>query len=518
MVLGFKALLLLLLISWGSVSASISRLGEFQTPLFYGSHLPEYEYNHYSFHFNFIESEMNSNYVERNINDEFISLSEYISNEFYQGVNCPDESYLEKNEYIRFLVRLQVISYLFQSLREHEYAMDQMNFKSSCDTDWIKMVQSCKPKTKEMAFFQESSLLAFKNLSPVKAAFKPKLQSFIKKWVKKVRRGNATTLTQVQLQNSCNNSRCTRLITKNIPKKVGAICQREKDLFLSLCSERDQLYGASRISEVYPLLISSNGLRGINKDKKAPGCVKRFIQQNKNLEREVPFLDDLFSILYDYNISNRSKNPQGRLFTIGAAKEFMDKGLKEVFKKQAQPPVKKKETKVVSRISNPEFKQIILPEFKKVKKKRLKRKQVPKAKATPTVRKTSFLISCEIRQESDLESIDIDMDKFKRDYVFTLSEKKKILPVVKRYSSVTALKSMKSLDKLGTKQAPMPLKFLKFLIDENLNQNLFNMNLVLGEKIYVINDIDKNIKTPNLIKLHFQISGNSGWQMSVLKD
>ncbi len=515
MVLMKAIMLLLVLTYWGEANAFVSRLGEMKTPSFYGSHIPDFEYNPYSFRFNFIENEMKSNYVERNINDEFIHLSEYISGEFYQGLNCPDESYSEKNSYIKFLVRLQTMSYLFQSLRKHEYAMDQLGVKNTCALDWMEVIKSCAPQTSEMKYFTKNSALAFKNLSEVKANFKPKLENFKKKWIRDINNSKGISLTQVQIQKSL--LKGEKVHFKELAARVGSICEKEKNLFLSLCHEKDQLYGLSNISEVYSLLVSSNGLRGINKDRNAAGCVKRFIKQNKNLERSVPFLADMYAILYDYNSSHSPANPQGRLFNIGAAKEFMDKGLTEVFKPQVKKKVVKEEIKVVARLSNPKFDKIVLPEFKKKKKK--KRKSIKrKKKEVKKVRKSSFLTSCEIREEGDLVSVDIDMEKFRLDYTFTLTEKQKILPVVKKYSSVSALKSMKKLDRLGSREAPMPLKFLKFLIDGNLNQNLFNMNLVLGEELFVINDIDPNIKSSNLIRLYFRSGSSNGWRISVLRD
>ena len=75
---------------------------------------------------------------------------------------------------------------------------------------------------------------------------------------------------------------------------------------------------------------------------------------------------------------------------------------------------------------------------------------------------------------------------------------------------------MKKLDKLGMIDAPMPLKFLKFLIEEKMNQNLFNLNLVLGEKFFVKNDIDNGVDEPIYIRLFFDASNKSLWQLQVL--
>lgn len=508
--------LLLLLIPFASFgSTPVSSHGEFSTPNFSGSHLADTIFNPYLFELKLKENQLRNNYVETNINDEFFDLSEFVSTKLYLGLSCPDDSFSEKYTYLRFLNRLQVLSYLFQSLREHEYSMKKLDFKESCHINWSHFIKDCKPKSKEMKHFLMNASEAFKSLEPLNITFKKGIDSLREDWIDSSNNSNAT-LSQLQLARYCEQHNCPRLDPSNLNKPMELACTQEKNLFLGVCNENDSLYGLSYIPETYPLLISSSGLRGVDIDGYGAGCVKRFASQNKNLEKRAYLLQNIFSVLYEYNLEQFPQNPQGKLFTLGALKEFSDKGLMAIFKRPDTVSPKKKKLKVVGRILNPEFEKIELPIFIKKKKiKKVVKPNIQKIPEKPIVRKSSFLISCEVREQFELDNVSIDMEKFKLDHIFTLSEKEKLLPVVKQFSTNKALKSMVKLDALGSPKAPLPLKFIKFLIDEKMNQNLFTINLVLGSEFYVINDIDKNIKDPNLIELSFNSSSLS-WELKVL--
>ena len=78
---------------------------------------------------------------------------------------------------------------------------------------------------------------------------------------------------------------------------------------------------------------------------------------------------------------------------------------------------------------------------------------------------------------------------------------------------------MKKFDKLGSRKAPVPLSFLKFLILNEKHQGLFNIVLVLGEQFYVTNNIDKNISRneSELVKLKNDAETNFKWQIYIIK-
>lgn len=497
-------------------STPMSSHGEFTTPDFYGSHLADTVYSPYHFELRLVENQLRNNYVESKINDEFITLSDFIANEFYLGTSCPDAAFSEKFDYLRFLNRLQVMSYLFQSLQKHEFSMKELDYRNTCMVDWSKEIKKCRPQTKEMKGFLTNAKVAFKNLDEINTSFKKGVDTLRSKWIKNLDHKKNVTLSQNQLILYCSYQFCPQITPENLSESMSKVCQQELELFTDICSERDSLYGLSYVPETYPLIVSSSGIRGVDVDGYGAGCVKRFIAQNKNLEKNIPFLKNTFSTLYEYNLEESPQNPQGKLFTIGALKEFSDKGLKTIFQQKTTPKMPKEVVQTEKKKSTPELTKIELPKFEK-KKKNIKPQKVyvKKMPQIPAIRKSSFLISSEVREQFSLSLISVDMEKFRLDHVFTLSEKEKLLPVIEQFSTVKALKSMAKLDALGSHKAPLPLKFVKFLIDEKMNQNLFNINLVLGNKFHVINDIDKKITEPNLIELSFN-SSSLLWELKIL--
>ena len=82
------------------------------------------------------------------------------------------------------------------------------------------------------------------------------------------------------------------------------------------------------------------------------------------------------------------------------------------------------------------------------------------------------------------------------------------------YLSRVGLTQMKKYDFLGTRKEPVTLMFLKFLIENDYHQGLHNMVAVLGDKFWVLNDID-NKTNPKQIKLSNNKSTNYRWQIDI---
>ncbi len=78
-----------------------------------------------------------------------------------------------------------------------------------------------------------------------------------------------------------------------------------------------------------------------------------------------------------------------------------------------------------------------------------------------------------------------------------------------------ALEDMKKFDKLGTDQEPVLLRFLKFLIDQNNHQGLYNIQLVLGENFWIVNDID-DVKKPVFIRLLNDETTKNRWTIILM--
>ena len=77
---------------------------------------------------------------------------------------------------------------------------------------------------------------------------------------------------------------------------------------------------------------------------------------------------------------------------------------------------------------------------------------------------------------------------------------------------------MKDFDKLGEKSAPMRLLFLKYLIDNNYHQGLYNVLAILGEKFYVKNDLVKKDSKAYRMQIQNDESTNNRWQLYLFRD
>ena len=75
------------------------------------------------------------------------------------------------------------------------------------------------------------------------------------------------------------------------------------------------------------------------------------------------------------------------------------------------------------------------------------------------------------------------------------------------YQSQEALTEMKKFDKLGSPERPIPLFLIQHLLSERNFHALFNLNKILGTKIYVIENF-KNSR-PKLIEIIY--NRKKGW-------
>ena len=81
-----------------------------------------------------------------------------------------------------------------------------------------------------------------------------------------------------------------------------------------------------------------------------------------------------------------------------------------------------------------------------------------------------------------------------------------------------ALVEMTNFDKLGSKEAPVPLLFIKFMIDMEEHHGLWNISSIVGEKFFVSNDIDQTFKTvPEFVQLSNNLSTGNQWQLYILR-
>jgi hypothetical protein len=229
-------------------------------------------------------------------------------------------------------------------------------------------------------------------------------------------------------------------------------------------------------------------------------------------ERHYPVLNGLQPIVYSQLRTNYGERYLlGRAFVFGALKEFTQKGLKNIF----EPQVAKVEEKPIEVAKTPVVaEKPVVVEVKPV----VPEKKPAKTPEVPLEVKTAFLQAAEVRLSQNLERVDVDMLKFRYDYVFSMAELQLLSESLKDYVARGALEEMRSWDKLGEKEAPMPLTFLKYLIDSENHQGLYNVVGVLGDKFWVMNDIDQAKQlNSEYVELRNDASTGNTWQLYILK-
>lgn len=489
-----KIVYLLLIFILSPCFALDTEHGESNFEHYYGPTDPTLKMNLYSNHLTFKEQYDEEFYFNSRVQNELFFLKQFFDGEFSAGLYCPEAELIKMEDYYQYLVRLLTISYLFEAIREYEFTSKQLaqDGAGACNVDWNKFFSSCQAKSSNMKSFVKNTKFILKNISDVIVPFEISTKSKKEEWVKRYNAGEFNYFSQFRLAQSCQYQNCDKLSLKSANSKLEQVCKEDLNLMTALCSENDKIYGASYISQIYSLLGRSSALRALKNKQYEKGCLKRWIDLNNKRERKHLPLKSIYSYFYSRFLDKGNQFERGRLFAVGALKEFQDKGLKDVFKEEV------KKIKVASKkinISRPEpkFEVITLPKVPKQVKKKVK-KQKKKLKVNPKVKKSTFLIASIFRKKFNLEKVSVDMDKLKYDYVFTLEQEKNFKPIVERFSSQKSLKDMYTFDKLGSVKAPIPLKFIKFLIDKDMHQGLFNIIQVLGDTFYVKNDIDANIK------------------------
>lgn len=511
------SILMILILSTFVFNVYGANLGEKNFSHYYGPNFPLVQFSKYSNKYTFKDDRDKENLINQQISSELFSLKNFFEAEYFFGYSCPDKIYKENYKYIEYLFRLVNLSYLFESLRTYEFTSKQFKANNICQIDWKKEFNSCQPKSQEMKSFVKNATSISSVLGPVIVPFSTTRKDVLNQWVTDYNNNKLSDITQYRIHSHCLVNDCRITKPSDVASLVSSICQNDLSQFQRICSEVDRGFGVSSIPELFNAVSHSNAIRNIDQTGHAQGCVKRYISQNKvNEESRINFKNS-FSLLYEEK--SEDKDLQGRLFSIGAMREFTEKGISDLFSKKPKSVAKKVKKKKNNRVQNPpQFEIIELPKFVKIKKpKKIKKKTKPLKKAEPVFSGSSFLKAVLFREKFKLERLNLDMSKFRYDYLFTVSRARSLAPVVERFGKYKVLEQMKKSDALGSSKAPIPLIYIKFLIEESLDQLLFNITNVIGNEFYIINDIDENIKSPTRISLLNNRSTYYKWQIVILE-
>lgn len=435
----------------------------------------------------------------------------FLRSELNGGMVCSNELLSEHFDDIRFSYRLITLSYLLEGEWHLKLMSDHLGLKNGCDFDLSRWLKSCKPKSAEMKKFVS-------RLDQFRPRYDESLPPDYKKvqWWKEFSTSNYKWYSHYRLESECK-GRCPE---ESLPQNFKQACAENEKLMNLICSENDQIYGLSTNRDAYYLLGLSNIINTYNKRGEAMGCLRRFSEMMGHKEVRYDALNQLFPSLQTFLRQRyQERFLQGRVFFYGASKEFEEKGLSDLYVKE-QPiqiekaPEQPKKTAEV-KLEKPEVK----PETKPV----VVVAQVPEPKKEPIKEipkpvKSAFLQAAEIRDSENLDRVEVDMLKLKYDYVFSLNMINTLSERLKTFMTREALAEMMAYDKLGTKEGPVPLLFLKYMVDMQEHHGLWNIISVLGDKFYVSNEIDAsfNPKAEFIQLVNNETTGRQ-WQIYVIR-
>lgn len=434
---------------------------------------------------------------------------------------CPHDEMSKNYNYYRYLFRLGAISYLFESLKYHQTTIEKLGIKKSCKINYKKLFAKCNPESLDMRFFLSNAQVVLDNIEKesIEFGFNPK--EFKKSWFTSLKKSPYTDISQTRIQSYCQSHKCqSNMDLKEVGEKLNKICKLDSDLLVKVCSEKDRLFGITNTVHAYNMIKDSDALLAVNDNGFAKGCLRRFAIQNKDKEEKSKEIQALFPVVSEHMKKNFDERfEQGQLFPVGSLKLFRDQGLDSLLAKQ-EVKKEKKVVKVEKKVVKlPPLAPEPLKKFFKKKKKKIVAAKKKVEKKKKVIVKSHFLKAVETREKYSLTSVLVDMDKFKFDYTFSAKMIKILDEALPRYYDLNGLEEMKKFDGLGDTQG-VPLRFIKYLIDTNNHDGIYNIIQVLGESFYVQNDIDlkKFVSAPTKILIVNDEYTSYQWQIHVIKD
>lgn len=456
--------------------------------------------------------------VRSSIQDYPMTLSQFWFDDVMEESLCPNSELAENLEYIRYLYRLVTMSYSFESLKRLKKINDQLGLnQKNCSNQYADLFGQCKPKTDEMKKFHQRVYGKFVN-EIEKVKYEKFNSKEVESWWKEFHRSIALSLDPVvsRINDKCLEDRmsCRELNNTDLAKYVGEICLQDRTLIQDLCNEKDDLNGVSNSGKLSELIRQSNAFNLINKNGYGEDCLRRFAKISQNKERKYPHLSRLIPLMHSQLVKEKNRYPQGDLFLPGALKEFDVKGLsdflvalqppkpKPVIKPKPKPkPVEKKPEPVIVVAEQPKEVPVEVPAVV----------EPPKPKVSEFERALSDL------KKFNSTRSEIDMDTFRTDFEFTPEQYSALEIPLKRFQTRAALVDMKTYDKMGSKESPIGLMFIKFLIDSDNHQGLYNIQAIIGEKFFVINDFESKVE-PVAVELKNDASTKNRWAITILKN
>ena len=455
-------------------------------------------------------------YLDLQIQDAPFELHQYWFDEVVEKSACPDTVLSENIDYIRYLYRLVTMSYLFEGVKLNNKMSSQLGGAQTCSMKFKDVFLGCTPKSTDMKKFYERVYGKFANeydTVKVPALSKKEMASWLEEFQ------GSTSLTSdpmmARLHDWCilNKKNCRTLNIEDIKATLSGFCSNDVSAIKLLCSENDSIYGINGVSIPTELIKSSNAFNLINQSGMGEECLRRYGKLFHAKELPYPVLSKQYPLIYSYLLKNNNRYLQGELFLPGALKEFDMKGLSD-FLTALKPPAVEPEVVIVK----PKPKPVPAPVVVVAPVVEVKKEPVaPVVVVEPPKPYVSEFEKAvlEITQNNQ-SSATLNMEIFRDDFEFSSEMIAELSGPIKKFQTRAALTDMKSYDLLGSAEAPVGLIFLKYLIDTENHQGLYNIITVIGEKFYVINDIEKRTSS-HYMHLKNDASTKNQWQIILLK-
>lgn len=460
----------------------------------------------------FADDDFYQNFFQPYLFQDETQYSNFLKSELNGGMNCSNEQLSEHFDDIRFSYRLITLSYLLEGQWHQNLLSEHFRLRKGCQFDLKNWLKTCRPKSKEMKNF-------ISKLDQFMPRYVEELPENYKKsdWVNEFKKKDYAHYSHYRIKDEC----AGKCVEEEMLIRLKSSCDADQSLLTLICSEEDSIYGLSTNRDAYHLIGISNIINTYNVRGEAMGCLRRFSEVMAHKEVRYDVLNDLFLVIQtQLRQKHFERFLQGRVFFFGSGKEFEQKGLTDLYVKEQ--PIKIEKNKVEPAVTYMEDKKpdltpvaakVSVPKKEEVV---VVKKQVAKEISKPV--KSAFLVAAEVRAAQDLESVEVDMLKLKYDYVFSLNMINTLSDRLKAFMTREALAEMMSYDKLGTKEGPVPLLFLKYMIDMQEHHGLWNIVSVVGDKFYVTNEIDTSYDSSvELIQLVNNASTGGQWQIFILK-
>lgn len=435
--------------------------------------------------------------------------------EIFKKSKCTDYQFEQSFNYIKFLFNLSRVTINYEILLDLRENTKNLGLHR-CNVDFSQLNDSCRPKSSDMKKFLSRLRGYFASKSKNELSNYNKIQNFNIKSLTSIPEVDIFSPLMLSLKKSCAESNKCSNKGDYISQVISKKCDLRKAEYVDACSENDSMFHQIVSKEMVNLIKRSSAINYINKFGAGSECVERFFEEyveKRWLSSDIRKDDFVIRSVMRSVVKLNIPYLQGRLFVLGSLKEFDELGVgNDIFK----------EIKVAE-------KKIELPEIKTIKKMIKKtpkstRKVIKSAiliekKPKVTVKRASALHQAAKEIISSGEKvIALDMEHFKKDYIFSNEVLTKLHGPLLNFQKRDSLGEMKKFDQLGEKKAPMPLLFIKYLIDNDYHQGLYNIQAVLGSDFYIKNDLEKGDSNLYRVGIKNDESTNYVWQLYLIKN